>query len=65
LHPTNGQKQLTLLLSWGRLKEAEEKGDPVGEPAVLVNLDPQDLSNTGPQNRQHIPADMRPLIHIQ
>jgi hypothetical protein len=29
-----------LLLSWGRLKEAEEKGDSVGGPAVLVNLDP-------------------------
>ncbi|KRY62372.1 hypothetical protein T4D_6901 [Trichinella pseudospiralis] len=30
----------------GRLKEAEEKGDPVGGPAVSINLDPQDLSNT-------------------
>ncbi|KRY63205.1 hypothetical protein T4D_16920, partial [Trichinella pseudospiralis] len=29
-----------LLLNWGRLKEAEEKGDPVGGPAVSINLDP-------------------------
>jgi hypothetical protein len=28
------------------LKEAEEKGNPVGGPAVLINLDPLDLSNT-------------------
>jgi hypothetical protein len=31
LHPTNGQKQL---------KEFEEKGDPIGGPAVLINLNP-------------------------
>jgi hypothetical protein len=45
---------------WIRLKEFEEKGDPIGGPAVLINLDPQDLSNTGPPNRHHTPADMRP-----
>ena len=45
----------TLLL---RLKEVEEKGAPIGGSAVLVNLDPQDLWNTGPY--QHIPVDMRP-----
>jgi hypothetical protein len=27
---------------------------------VLINLDPQDLANTGPPNRQHTPADMSP-----
>ena len=32
----------------GRLKEAEEKGDPVGGLVVSINLNPQDLSNTGP-----------------
>eukprot|EP00072_Mus_musculus_P007796 NP_001230187.1 uncharacterized protein LOC215467 [Mus musculus] len=48
-----------------RLKEAEEKGDPVGGPAVSINLDSRDLSNTGPPNRQHTPADMRPPRHIQ
>jgi hypothetical protein len=52
-------------LNEGRLKEPEEKVDPVGGPAVSINLDSQDLSNTGPPNRQHIPADMRPPTHIQ
>jgi hypothetical protein len=47
-----------------RLKEAEEKGYPVGGPAVSINLNPRDVSNTGPPNRQHIPADMRPPTHI-
>jgi hypothetical protein len=35
-----------------KLKEAEEKGDSVGEPAVSFNLDTGGLSNTGPPNRQ-------------
>jgi hypothetical protein len=39
LHSTNGQKQLTPVVELGRLKEAEEKGDSVGETAVLSNLD--------------------------
>jgi hypothetical protein len=46
-------------------KEAEEKGDPVERPAVSINLDSSDLSNIGPPNRQHTPADMRPPTHIQ
>jgi hypothetical protein len=50
---------------WGRLKEAEEKGNPVGGPVVSITLDPQDLSDTGPPNRQHTPADMRPPTYIQ
>jgi hypothetical protein len=54
-----------LIIDYALSKEAEEKGDSVGGPAVLINLDPQDLSNTGPPNRQHIPADMRPPTHIQ
>ena len=62
---TNGQKQLTPVVELGRLKEAVEKGDSVRGPAVLINLDPQDLSNTGPPKRQHIPADMKPPTHIQ
>jgi hypothetical protein len=48
-----------------RLEEAEEEGNPVAGPAVSVNLDPGDLSNTGPPARQHTPADMRPPTHIQ
>jgi hypothetical protein len=47
------------------MKEAEEKCDPVGGPAVSIYLDPLDLSNTGPLNRQHTPAEMRPPTHIQ
>ena len=47
------------------LKEAEDKGDSVGGPAVLINLDLGYLSNTGPPNRQHTPAGMRPPTHIQ
>jgi hypothetical protein len=53
------------LLNYGRLKETEEKGNPSGGPAVSINLDPLDLSNTGPPNRHHTPADMRPPTHIQ
>ena len=44
----------------GRVKEVEEKCN-----SVLINLDSQDLSNTGPPNRQHTPADMRHPTHIQ
>jgi hypothetical protein len=40
LHPTNGQKQLTPVVELGRLKEAEEEGNPVGEPAISINLVP-------------------------
>ena len=47
------------------MKEAKEKGNPVGGPAISINLDPRDLSNTGPPNRQHTPADMRPPTHLQ
>jgi hypothetical protein len=54
-----------LLLNWGRLKEAEEKGDSVGGPVVSINLDPWDLSDTEPPNRQHTPADIRLPTHMQ
>jgi hypothetical protein len=41
--------------SWIResLKEAEKKGDPAGGPAVSINLNPQNLSNTGSSTRHH------------
>jgi hypothetical protein len=39
LYPTNGQKQLTLVVELGKA-EAEEKDDPVGGPTVSINLDP-------------------------
>jgi hypothetical protein len=44
-------------LNYRRLKEAEEKGDPIEGPAVSINLDPRDLSYTGPRNRQLTAAD--------
>jgi hypothetical protein len=51
---------------WTRRKveEAEEEGNPVGEPALSINLDSWDLSDTGPPTRQHTLADMRSLAHI-
>ena len=47
------------------LDEVEEQGNPVGGPAVSINLDPWDLSNTLPLNWQHAPADKRLLTHIK
>ena len=38
------------------MKEAEEKDDPVGGPAVLINLETHD-------NRPYTPADRRPPTH--
>jgi hypothetical protein len=46
------------------LEEIEEDGDPVGAPAISINLDPQGLSDTGPPTGHHTPADMRPPTHI-
>jgi hypothetical protein len=46
-------------------KFPEEKGNPVRESAVSINVNPQDLSNTGSPNRQHTPADIRPPINIE
>ena len=43
----------------GRLKEAWS----YRRTSSLINLDPQDLSNTGPPHRKHTPADMRPPTH--
>jgi hypothetical protein len=37
----------------------------MGRPAVSTYLDHPSLSDTEPSTRQHIPADMRPLTHIQ
>jgi hypothetical protein len=48
-----------------KLEEAEEEGDPVGGPAVLINPYPQYFSDTVPPTRQHTPVDMRPPTHIQ
>jgi hypothetical protein len=56
---------LTPVVELGKLEEAEEEGNPVGGPVVSINLDSQDLSDSRPATRQHIPADMRPPTHIQ
>jgi hypothetical protein len=47
------------------LEEAEEEGNPVARTAVSINLDPRDISNSGPLTRQHTPADMKHPTHIQ
>ncbi|KRY62642.1 hypothetical protein T4D_5139 [Trichinella pseudospiralis] len=47
-----------------RLEEAE-KGEPVGGPAISINLDLQDLSSTGPPIKQCAPTHMKPPTHIQ
>jgi hypothetical protein len=46
------------------LEEAEEEGDPLGGPAVSINLDLQDLSHTKPPTRQHTKANLRPPAEI-
>ena len=63
LYPINGQKQPTPVFELGRLREAGEREDSVGQ-AVLINLDSWDPSNTGPPNKQHAPADIWPPTHI-
>jgi hypothetical protein len=66
-HSQRPNKQLKESDGWirERQKEAEMEGDPIGGPAVSINLDPQVLSNIGPPNRHHTPAHMRPPTHIQ
>jgi hypothetical protein len=53
--------------SYGRLgkgwKKLKKRANP-GGPAVSVNLDSQDLSNTGPPTRLYTTAVMRPPTHI-
>jgi hypothetical protein len=49
----------------GKLKEAEEEGNPGGGTAVSINVDPRDLSDTGPPKRQSTQSDMRPPTQIQ
>jgi hypothetical protein len=53
LNPTNGQKLLNpMVLFREKLEEAKEEGNPIGESEVTINLEPRDLSNTGPPTRQ-------------
>ena len=48
-----------------KLDENEEEGDPVGGPALSINVDPLDLSKIGPPIWQDTTADMRPPTHMQ
>jgi hypothetical protein len=57
LRPTNEQKQLFPVVELGRLKEAEEKGDSVGGPAVSIILD-LEISQT----MDHQPGSIHQLI---
>jgi hypothetical protein len=65
LNPINKQADDPCCSIREKLKEAEEEGNPVGGPAVSINLDTRDLSDTVPPTRQHTPADRRPSSHIQ
>jgi hypothetical protein len=47
------------------VEEAEEEGNPLGGPAVSIDLDPPDLSDTGITSRQHRIANMRTSTHIE
>jgi hypothetical protein len=53
------------LLNWERLRKAEKKGNVGGGATVSIKGNPRDLSNTGPPDRQHTSAVMRPPTHIQ
>jgi hypothetical protein len=48
-----------------RVEEGEEEGNPIGKPAVSTNLDPEISQTLKSPTRQHIPADMRPLLWPQ
>ena len=45
-----------LWLNWGKLKEAEEESIQMGSPAVSIDLDPLDFSDTEPPTKQHTSA---------
>jgi hypothetical protein len=54
LTQTNGQKPETPGVELGKSwKKMWRRADPVGRPAVSTNLNPQYLSDTEPQTRQH------------
>ena len=66
MHTTNGQKLLNPVVelgkSWKKLRRRDSAG-PVQGPAVSINLESPNLSDTGPPTRQHTTADMRPSTH--
>ena len=48
----------------GRIKEAEEEGDPIGRPIVSTNSDPRELLETEPPISQHTGPCPKPPAHI-
>jgi hypothetical protein len=50
LLPTNEQKQLTPIVELGKAERSWGEGWSCRGPAVSINLDVPDLSNTGPPN---------------
>jgi hypothetical protein len=49
-----------------KLDETEKEDNPIGGPAVLINLDPLGLSDPGPPTKQNATqADMKFLTHTQ
>ena len=52
MHPANGLKQ-TPVVELGKAERSWGEGWSVGGPAVSINLDAQDPSNTRSPNRQH------------
>ena len=42
------------------MEEVEEEGNPIGRPEFSTNLDPWELSETKPPNRQHILVGSKP-----
>jgi hypothetical protein len=45
--------------------EEAEKCNPLGGPAISINLDSGVLLNSLPPIRQYIPADVKPPTHMQ
>jgi hypothetical protein len=46
IFPPNQWTEADDLCGWIREKMEEAEGDPVGGPAIPINLDPRDLSDT-------------------
>ena len=58
--PINRRKLLTPVVASGKSWRKLRRG-----PAVLINLDIQDISDNRFTTREYTPADMRPSTHIQ
>jgi hypothetical protein len=65
LHPTNGQKLLTLVVELGKSwEELRMRKTLLQDLQSQLTWTPPNLSDTEQKNRQHTPADMRlPKIH--